>query len=366
MIQFIFALLFVVIAIHLEVASAFEVKPVDEGDFEVVPGTSMAVAHLGNSIQFYNDAPRLLQHMLKQHYSVVKSDSCFHGGANVTALYEEGNQMQEKFATPQAMLGNGSYDIGAPSVEALLQEQVWDFIVINDHSQAPAREENRTASIKTLQEYYVPLVGNATVIFLMTAAYKSPAKHSSDLGSFDHFTWLLEDGYQEYATLFPKSKIAQFGLAHLYIKDNYPLSEWEKLYAPDDFHPSPHGSYLQASMIYCTITGEYPPIYNQSWWSSARYLDPPMDFPSREEAEFLREIAGIMCGLRGGLRESHSKKVIIFLVCALMMAGFALCQFLKSETISVTTGDKRDESTCQNTTEEEGEFMTEIRLSDVM
>jgi hypothetical protein len=357
------ALLAALTVINGEVAFNFKAAPADN-DLELVHeerADSVSVAHLGNSIQFYNDCPRLLQHMLKLRYSSVAQDSCFHGGADVTRLYEEGNTMEEKFATPAAKQADGTYDIGSANVEELLHEKAWDFIVINDHTQVPAREENRTASIQTFQDQYVPLVGDATVILLMTAAYKSPVKNSSDLGGFAHFTELLEEGYQEYAPLFPKSKIAPVGLAYKYIKDNYPQSFWEKLYAPDDLHPSPHGTYLQASVLYCTITGEHPPsVYHMSWWSTARFLDPPMEFPSDEEAEFLREVAGIMCGLQS---PSEGVKVIAFLACALLIAGFALCHFLRYETVYVSD-EKHEESTCANDSED-GDGNS-LKLSDLL
>lgn len=356
---------------------SIETKPAESAGFAVVHEgfavvhedreDAVSVAHLGNSIQFYNDGPRLLQHMLKLKYPSVAQDSCLHGGANVTRLYEEGNAMEEKFATPSAKLPDGTFDIGSPNVKDLLTERAWDYIVINDHTQAPAREGNRTASIQTLKDHYAPLVGDATVILLMTPAYKSPVKNSTDLGDFDHFTGLLEEGYQAYAPLFPKSKIANFGLGYKYIKDNYPLSFWERLYAPDDFHPSPHGTYLQASILYCTITGEHPPTsYHRSWWTSARYLDPPMKIPSAEEAEFLREIAGIMCGLG---RPSEGIKVIVFLACALMAAGFALCHFLRYETIAQTEADKHEESTCENASDDgDGSSLkfSDVKLSDII
>ena len=294
--------------------------------------SSISVAHMGNSIQFYNDCPRLLQRMLQTKYQQVISDSCFKGGANVTGLFANGNGMDDKFDTPNALLSDGTYDIGAPNVTWLLQERDWDFVVINDHTQAPAREENRTDSMATLRENYLPLIPeNTMVILLMTAAYRAPAKKSGDLGGFDKFTELLEEGYEEYQTIFPKATVAHFGLAYKHVRDNYGKQYWNKLYMPDDFHPSPHGTYLEACVLYCTITGEMPPTqYDESWWSRARFLDPPMPFPSLQDAQILQEVAGIVCGIEETevVPPHEGFTVVTGLAFALLLANIVLCRLL--------------------------------------
>jgi len=294
----------------------------------------------------------MLEHMMNQRYAHVTQDSCLRGGANVSTLFEKGNGMRNKFATPAALKPDGTYDIGSPTVEALLSSSsensnnttsaaaAWDYVIINDHTQAPVRELNKTESIRTFQEKYIPLLDrhnqNATVILLMTAAYKSDAKNSSDLGGFDNFTKSLVEGYAEYATLFSSSnhdvRIAPLGLAYQYIKEHNnntnrshheeqgaanettttafdassPSSaavvSWEALYAPDDFHPSPHGTYLEACLLYCTITGQEPPDYQVGWWSTARYMQPPnvkppMPLPTAKEADYLRRVASHLCNI---------------------------------------------------------------------
>eukprot|EP00980_Cylindrotheca_fusiformis_P024971 scaffold12822_cov88-Cylindrotheca_fusiformis.AAC.3 len=271
---------------------------------------SISVAHLGNSIQYYNDCPRLLEHMLNEKYKIVHQDSCLRGGANVTGLYDEGNGMEEKFATPNAKKPDGTYDVGSPTVDDLLMasrsdRNKWDYVVINDNTQASVRDKSKNDSILSFQEHYIPLIGDGpTVILLMTAAYKEPSvMNSTDLGGFDHFTDLLVKGYAEYAKVFPKAKIAPLGLAYQYVKHHYGDEEWAKLYAPDDLHPSPHGTLLEANVLFCTITGERPPdYYNRLWWKTARYMQPPsvqppMPLPTEQEAEFIRNVAVQVCNI---------------------------------------------------------------------
>ena len=258
------------------------------------------VAFIGNSILYYNDCPRLLQHMLEQRYQTVVQDSCLHGGQNFVSLMEKGNGMAKKFATPNARLPNGSYDIGSPTVSQLLTSS-WDYIVMNDHTQAPAREKSRKASLKALKSTYRPLVKDSTVIFIQTAAYRRPVKNSTDLGDFDDFTDLLRRGYDEYKKVLPNAKVAPVGMAYQYIKHTFGNKMWEKLYAIDDFHPSPHGTLLEASVVYCTMVGERPPVYDATWWETARYMQPPdeeqLPIPTNEEAKVLQDVACHVCDL---------------------------------------------------------------------
>ena len=281
---------------------------------------SIRVGFLGNSILYYNDCPRLLEHMLQQQYSNVKQDSCLRGGASFISLLKYGNGMEQKFATPAAMRDDGSYDIGSPTVRDLLVDtpvrdgSSWDFVVMNDFTQAPAREETRDETIKVLKEAYLPMIptDDTTVIFVQTAAYRRDVKNSEEIGDFDEFTSALQKGYAKYAQAIPNSKVAPFGQAYQYIRRNLkklgykiafddPNSLWYKLYARDDFHPSPHGTLLEASVLYCTITGKQPPTYEISWWKTARYMQPPggkqLPLPTAEEGRVLQEVASIVCGL---------------------------------------------------------------------
>jgi hypothetical protein len=235
--------------------------------------------------------------MMEQCFQQVHQDSCFKGGSNVTSLWELGNAMETKFNSSAALNEDGTYNIGQPTVEALLKKQNWDYIVINDHTQAPARDQRKQESLTTLQEKYLPLVRYSTVVFIMTWAYKEPVKNSSDLGGFDHFTDLLWKGYQEYARLFPdeRVRIAPVGLAFQYVRRNLGEDFWKKLYAPDEFHPSPYGTWLEACVLYCTIVGEQSPLYDTNWWETSRYLHPEMPFPTDDEADTLRDVAWCVC-----------------------------------------------------------------------
>jgi hypothetical protein len=292
-------------------------------------------ACLGNSIQYFNDCPRLLERMFQAAgYTDVYQNSCLRGGASIVTLWHKGNGMHDKFNTTSAQTPDGSFDIGAPTVQSLLQQEDeddnddgdgganknkknnnFDFVIINDHTQSPARHASRVATIQALTKDYLPLLAktNATLVFLQTAAYRKAGVHgSSDLGDFHHYTKLLQDGYQTYQQELDQlllnkedhqqqpssaaTRIAPVGLAysHLYQSDR---DLWERLYHTDDFHPSPHGTLLQAYVLYMTMTQQEPPVtYDPTtWWQRARRMQPPMEEPlarpTQAEAEVLRKVA---------------------------------------------------------------------------
>jgi hypothetical protein len=209
--------------------------------------------------------------------------------------------MKTKFASRPdvSLLPNGEYDIGSPTVSQLLSSREnWNYVVMNDHTQSPARSDKKIESMKALEEGYIPLLKKTTppavVIFIQTAAYKSFVKDSQVIGSFDEFTTKLWKGYTEYVDLLKTSgiqaTIAPVGLAYQHIKQTDP-DLWSKLYGHDDFHPSPHGTLLEASMIYSAITNTKLSTYDINWWNTARYMQPPdessLPLPTNDEASML-------------------------------------------------------------------------------
>mmetsp|Transcript_14772 Transcript_14772/g.43140 ORF Transcript_14772/g.43140 Transcript_14772/m.43140 type:complete len:350 (-) Transcript_14772:353-1402(-) len=317
-------------------AFAFQSRRVDrirdEGDRQSSAGfneakaaSHVSVAFLGNSIIYYNDTPRFLAYLRNAAAGggmpVITQDSCLRGGASLVSLLTDGNGMGVKFGTPNSERPDGTHDIGAPTVEALLaaednkgRDVKWDFVVMNDYTQAPARTELRRASLDALVRDYVPmfLSTGVTPVFLVTAAYCEPVNNSEDLGGVEEFTAKLMEGYEEYAAvvgkLLPASQrpvVAPVGLAflHVYREDR---DMWRKLFHTDHFHPSPHGSYLQACVLHRCIFGELPPEEmvlssgagpGELWdRAKARVMQPagtpPLQRPTAQEAAYLREVAG--------------------------------------------------------------------------
>jgi len=232
--------------------------------------------------------------------------------------------MEEKFHTLNAKRPDGSYDVGSPTIQSLLQN-TWDYVIMNDYTQQPARIPTRQKTIQTLKETYIPLFNQEKLIvpiLLMTHAYRKPIKNSDDLYPFGNFTRLLCEGYQEYARAIDESlhsflpdnhdknksitRIAYVGKAfEILHNENRPL--WEKLYYMDDLHPSTYGTLLQGFVLYCTIyypdsTKECnPPIFEydsdvRTLWNDSRRMYPPEDnvvvhYPSVEDVGVLRKVA---------------------------------------------------------------------------
>ncbi|KAL7470507.1 hypothetical protein ACHAXS_010745, partial [Conticribra weissflogii] len=239
------------------------------------------VAFLGNSIIYFNDTPRFLVQLGKKVENfgglqindpeflpyIEVQDSCLRGWANLTSLWKDGNGMLEHgFATEKAKIKDDLpgqkrdeekvlYDIGSPTVESLLgcsrknaddcnqEKEDWDFVVMNDYTQGPARTESREESKAILVEKYAPLfIANKDVpVFIETWAYKVPGINNSvDLGSTHEFQKLVHEGIESYIAtlkeLLPpelQPRMAPVGTAFLHIHDeDYKL--WEDLFDPWD------------------------------------------------------------------------------------------------------------------------------------
>lgn len=282
------------------------------------------IAQVGNSMQYTNDSPRLLEFLFGGPCK-LQQDSCFRSGSTIPHLWREGNGM--------ILVFRDTDDRGAPDIETLLSNDRLDFVVINDHTQAPARASTRQESLETLRDDFVPLLKQhrITPVFIQTPAHKIPCiRETEDLGDYSSFTELVLEGTETYkkemdawlatGTLLNDpnpvnvtARVAPVGLAFARLHETNP-DLWNKLYDPDDFHPSPHGTLLQAYVLYITMTGNDPPTsYDpQTWWSRARYMQPlfedPLPLPTVGDSRFLRRAAIQVCrAYRAGIIKPVSK-----------------------------------------------------------
>lgn len=297
----------------MDAATAFSIN--------ATAANEIRVAFLGNSIQYFNDCPRLVENMLRTKFGIdgVYQDSCLRGGSSLPTLWTDGNGMLEVFGQSEhAKRDDGSVDIGAETVAALLGENDfevdvhiaggvtphWDYVVLNDYTQAPARPETRAVTMEALDLFYGPLLASTIPIFLQTAAYRENEKGSEDLGSVDDFTSIIKEGYNEYAKVLEKYavevRVAPVGDAYLWVY-HHNIELWRTLFNTDNFHPSPHGSWLQACVLYCTMLREAPPVFQSDFFARARFMQSfdveSLPLPSMEEAEELRMVACSVCGV---------------------------------------------------------------------
>ena len=268
----------------------------------------VSIALMGNSVLYYNDVPRLLEafggsDLFDQ--GVVEQDSCLRGGVGFSQLLAKGNGMEDKF---------GAEDPGSPDVNSLLSRP-WDYVVMNDYTQAPARAASRRASIDVLIDQIAPMLRRCggTPILLETWAYRAPTKGSDDLGEHAEFTARLQEGYREYAAALAAAlppemqpRVAPVGTAFLAVRE-LRKKLWRELFHTDGVHPSPLGSYLEGLVIYATVFGSLPsaaasvPDDPSYLWARARRMQPanapPNRLPTVEEMNFLRGVAAKVCAV---------------------------------------------------------------------
>lgn len=212
------------------------------------------LAFVGNSFLYYNDTPRMLEQLLTRARYQSTHQSCVRGGATLVSLWEKScNVKFSGLAVPSsALLPEGSRRSSMSSgaarrVNEEREEDVpltmetmlvgggkkgsipWDYIIMADQSQAPARSYSRLPSLKVLEEKYVPsFLKNVQQqqqqqqeqrpeeedttklpipIFIQTHAYRKmnnkfeAEDYQNDLQDFDHFTTLLREGINEYSEL---------------------------------------------------------------------------------------------------------------------------------------------------------------------
>lgn len=185
----------------------------------------------------------------------------------------------------------------------------WDYIVMNDNTRNPGRSNTRAAGVDVLLRTYLPWLHQtgASLVFLDTHAYFTPARDLTGLGDIPLFTYLTYEGYRQYVSVLSphlpekqRPRIAPAGIAYLTIWEE-DRALWEKLFHSDSVHASPLGSFLEACVIHCTIYDRMPSrevaIHEDMTilWEKARVMQewgqPPNPFPTREEAEYLYDVA---------------------------------------------------------------------------
>lgn len=189
------------------------------------------------------------------------------------------------------------------------QNHHWDYILLNDNTRSPARNESRQQMLSVLQEKYLPwfVESGATPIFLATYGYWTPYRDMGGLGSVADFTALTMAGYQEYVDLLApqlaatqQPRIAPVGLAFLMVyEENRAL--WQRLFHVDQIHCGPLGTYLQGLIVHYTIFGVLPPNKvalrgdMSVLWLKARRFQPAEHhrdpFPTQAEAAYLYQVA---------------------------------------------------------------------------
>ncbi|CAB9528919.1 expressed unknown protein [Seminavis robusta] len=204
----------------------------------------------------------------------------------------------------------------------------WDYIILNDNTRSPANYYHRQDTLSILEQQYLLWFQEtkSIPILMFTYAYDTPYRDMDGFrddqdGDIDipTFTSLTYEGYRQYAALLSQRlpeeqqpRIAPVGLAFLTVwEESYEF--WKaKLFHVDRIHASPHGTYLQGCVVYCTIYGKLPSRKTalddmESLWNDARRMAPVrhrrLPLPTREEATYLYHVAERVC-LQGHIPRS--------------------------------------------------------------
>jgi hypothetical protein len=137
--------------------------------------TTTSVAFIGNSMLYFNDFPRFFEEISGGGGSVVRQDSCLHGGASIGSLLLEGNLMHPQFETTEAIIqvndagGHAPlHDYGACTVPQLLLGRD-DRLVDPGYPVAPppgtdAYNSNPCRTDLAYREYAIEKFGNESYI----------------------------------------------------------------------------------------------------------------------------------------------------------------------------------------------------------
>jgi hypothetical protein len=264
--------------------------------------SAVRIAFIGNSYTYYNDLPNMVKEL----------------AANSDTPIEIAYAHELVGGSCLSNTCNGEVHQNRSATEALLRDPLgWDYVVLNDFSQAPARPDTTAISMDSLQNYYAPLIkaAGAVPVIYHFWAYRvvsvSGGLPSDDLGDFLEYSEKLNDGFAAYeavmkaeisTTLRATTGFAWEQIYHDQVEQGTAKPEYDedgvfyRLFFPDDRHPSITGTYLNACVIFSTIVGqrcsgnsytrlltEVPPISKQP------YLF-PLDYTTAE-LEYLQSVA---------------------------------------------------------------------------
>lgn len=241
----------------------------------------------GNSMLYYNDCPKLMEILLQN-----RVNSFIRGGANLDSLWRPGGDMP--------------WNSTSSSMEDLLLQEEWDFVVLQDNTPDPTHPESREMSLQALREHYLPAlkkkIHSPILLLLEPFPFQSPRlrQHFGWRGGFDVFSNAIEEGYREYSRVAQEAgvetRIVPMSTAMQQI--NLDGVYFDRMYYSDGIHPSPHATWLQACLIFLAATGKSPPVWSirirQMWQHQARFWQHDgqvLPLPSMEEAEYLRQLS---------------------------------------------------------------------------
>lgn len=189
---------------------------------------------LGNSYTAYNSLPNLVEDIANSLGDSLVHDRNTPGG--------------------QTMAGHASNMTSL----AKISSQEWDYVVLQSQSQEPSFSPSQVAN--DVYPYAARLTDSirsntscGTPLFFMTWGRKngdaSNCTNYPTICTYEGMQQRLRESYMEMAST-NIGRVSPVGMAWKRVREEHPEIE---LYNPDESHPSYAGSYLAASVFYCSI-----------------------------------------------------------------------------------------------------------------
>lgn len=196
---------------------------------------SVSVLFIGNSYIYTNDLPSMLTDLTNSLGDVIYYDQHTPGGTT--------------FANHAAN----------PIVYDKINDQLWDFVVLQAQSQEPSFPDSQVNS-NTLP-FAIQLADSvyannfcSEALFFMTWGRENGDPQWGPISTFDGMNERLRNAYMRFADSVDGA-VAPVGSAWKYIRDTEPGIG---LYVGDGSHPSYEGSYLAACTFYASVFRKSP------------------------------------------------------------------------------------------------------------
>lgn len=189
---------------------------------------------LGNSYTTYNSLPNLVEDIANSLGDSLIHDRNTPGG--------------------QTMAGHASNSTSLSKIAS----QEWDYVVLQSQSQEPSFPPSQVANdvypyAQQLTDSIRRNTSCGTPLFFMTWGRKngdaSNCAAYPPICTYEGMQQRLRESYMEMAFT-NQGRVSPVGVAWKRVREEYPEID---LYTPDESHPSYAGSYLAASVFYCSI-----------------------------------------------------------------------------------------------------------------
>ncbi len=193
----------------------------------------MNILFIGNSFTMFNDMTTTVQKMCDLAGKEANVVQVAHGGYTLSK-YLGGDQN----ATSELL--------------EKLNTTKWDYVILQEFSNGPLVNKERFIDSVIELNKLIKENGAKTLLYSTWSYRDDSDKLKNEAGvSYDEFYSILRDRYDEAGKLV-NAHVVQVGTAFYNVRNEFKELD---LLLEDDFHPSPDGSYVVASLFYLTIFG---------------------------------------------------------------------------------------------------------------